>query len=96
MLVKYYDIIDSPIITENTIALAEKENKYTFKVSKNANKVEIKNAVKALFNVDVLTVRTINVKGKSRRVGMYVGRRTSYKKAVCELKPGQKIEAFEL
>ena len=96
MLVKYYEIIEEPIITENSMALVETANKYTFKVSKKANKVEIKNAVKALFDVEVLSVHTLIVKGHARRRGNYVGRTSDYKKAIVELAAGQKIDAFEL
>lgn len=96
MLVKYYEIIEEPIITENTMDLVENSNKFTFKVAKKANKVEIKNAVKALFDVEVLSVHTINVKGHARRRGNIVGRTSDYKKAIVELPAGQKIDAFEL
>ena len=69
MELKFYDIIKEPIITEKSMQLKEQYNKYTFKVAPNANKIEIKNAVEALFNVKVLSVNTINVLPKNKRVG---------------------------
>jgi len=94
VLTKYYELIDSPIITEQTMELVEKENKYTFKVSKTANKVEIKKAIEAIFNVDVVSVNTINVAPKPKRMGRYEGYKSGYKKAIVKLAIGQKIDAF--
>lgn len=88
------DVIKRPIISEKTMRLLE-ENKYTFRVDSNANKIEIKNAVENLFDVDVLRVTTMNVKGKLKRVGRYQGRTSNWKKAIVTLKDGDKIEIFE-
>lgn len=96
MNLKFYDIVKEPIITEKTMQLKETYNKYTFKVAKDANKVEIKNAVEALFNVKVLSVNTINVAPKAKRVGKYEGTTSAYKKAICKLADGDKIDAFEI
>lgn len=93
---KFYDIVKEPIITEKSMQLKEKFNKYTFKVAKDANKIEIKNAVEALFNVKVLSVNTINVLPKTKRVGKYEGKTSAYKKAICKLADGNKIDAFEI
>ncbi|MBQ3253648.1 MAG: 50S ribosomal protein L23, partial [Acholeplasmatales bacterium] len=60
-MTKAFDIIQGPIITEKTMGLKESYNKYTFKVAKSANKIEIKNAVEEIFKVKVLSVNTINV-----------------------------------
>lgn len=95
-MIKYYDIIQSPIITEKTMALKENENKYTFKVLKSANKIEIKNAVEKIFNVKVISVNTINVLPKHKRVGQHEGFKPAYKKAICKLAEGDKIDAFEI
>ena len=95
-MTKAFDIIQGPIITEKTMALKESYNKYTFKVLKTANKVEIKNAVEQIFNVKVLSVHTINVLPKHKRVGQHEGYTTAYKKAICKLADGQKIDAFEI
>lgn len=95
-MTKYYEIIKAPIITEQTTKLIEGFNKYTFKVAKTANKVEIKKAVEAIFNVDVLSVNTINVLPKKKRVGKYDGYTSAYKKAIVQLAEGQKIDAFTI
>ena len=68
---KNWEIIKAPIITEKSNDQIEKGNKYTFKVSLDANKVEIKQAVEAIFNVKVVDVNTIRVLPKRRRVGKY-------------------------
>jgi len=93
---KKWEIIKGPIITEKSNDLIEKNNQYTFKVAKGANKVEIKNAVEEIFKVTVLDIQTINVLPKYRKVGRYEGYRPAYKKAVCRLEKGQKIDAFNV
>ncbi len=90
------DIIQAPIITEKSMKLKNDFNKYTFKVAKTANKVEIKKAVEEIFKVKVLSVATINVLPKRKRVGQHVGYTAAYKKAICKLADGQKIDAFEI
>ena len=92
-MVKYYEIIKRPIITEKTAKLAEK-NKYTFEVSKDANKVEIAKAIGEIFNVTVEGVNTITVLPKHKRVGRYEGLKSGYKKAIVTLKDGDKIDGF--
>ena len=78
------DIIVKPIITEKSSS-GITEGKYTFKVAKNATKVQIANAVEALFNVKVTNVNTITVKGKEKRVGAHTGRRPDWKKAIVTI-----------
>lgn len=95
-MTKAFDIIQGPIITEKTMDLKEKDNKYTFKVLKSANKIEIKNAVEEIFKVKVVSVNTINVLPKRARVGQHVGFKPAYKKAICKLAEGDKIDAFEI
>ncbi len=68
----------------------------TFKVEKSANKVEIKKAIEAIFNVNVLSVNTVNVLPKFKRMGKYEGYKSAYKKAVVKIAEGQKIDAFTL
>lgn len=89
-----YDIIIKPIVTEASM-IAMEENKYTFKVRKDANKTEIKKAVTEVFDVDVVKVNTVNVKGKVKRLGRNEGKRPDWKKAIVKLAPGSKIELFE-
>ena len=89
------DIILKPIVTEASMD-ALQMNKYTFKVAKDANKVEIAKAVEELFGVKVAKVNTINVKGKMKRMGRYQGYRPDWKKAVVTLAEGEKtIEFFD-
>ena len=88
------DIVIKPVISEKSYKLIE-ENKYVFAVDKKASKEEIKDAVKTIFNVRVLSVNTISKKGKPKRQGWTAGRRPSYKKAVVTLAEGDKIEFFE-
>ena len=66
-----------------------------FEVDPKANKLEIKEAVEKLFNVKVLKVRTIKVKGKRRRLGRLEGKEKDWKKAIVTLRPGDRIEFFE-
>jgi large subunit ribosomal protein L23 len=95
-MTKYYDIIKAPIITEQSTKLIEGQNKYTFKVDKKANKVEIKKAVEEIFKVKVLSVNTINVLPKFKRMGKHEGYKSAYKKAVVKLAKGDKIDAFTI
>jgi large subunit ribosomal protein L23 len=95
-MTKYYDILKAPIITEQTTKLIESQNKYTFKVDRKANKVEIKNAVESIFSVKVLSVNTLNVLPKFKRMGKHEGYKSAYKKAIVKLAEGQKIEAFSI
>lgn len=90
-----YDILIKPVVTERSVQLAQTESKYTFIVESKANKIEIKNAVEKLFKVNVLSVNTINVRGKVKKVGRYTGSTPDRKKAIVSLKPGDKIEIFE-
>ena len=80
------DIIIRPIITEQATDNLPL-NKYTFEVAKDANKLEIKAAVEELFNVEVTKVNTINCDGKQKRMGRFVGKTASYKKAVVTVNP---------
>lgn len=90
-----HDIIIRPIITEKSMRDME-ENKYTFVVDRNANKIEIKKAIEEIFDVEVEKVNTMNYKGKVKRMGRHVGRRPNWKKAIVKLKEGSKrIEFFE-
>lgn len=78
------DIIIKPIITEESNEGIQ-EGKYTFKVNKKATKVDIANAVEKLFEVKVLDVTTISVKGKEKRVGRNVGKTSDWKKAIVTI-----------
>ena len=91
-----YDIIKRPIITEQSMEAATYK-KYTFEVAKDANKIEIAKAVEEIFGVEVEKVNTLNMKGKTKRMGRYPeGRRPNWKKAMVTLTADSKtIEFFE-
>lgn len=89
------DILKRPVITEKSTDLLQ-NNKYTFIVDLNANKVEIKKAVEELFKVKVENVNTIRYKGRMKRVRGRLGRTSDFKKAIVTLKDGDKIEIFEV
>ena len=91
-----WEIIKGPIITEKSNDLLEKENKYTFKVALDANKVEIKQAIEAIYKVKVLDIATVRVLPKRRIVGKYEGYRSAYKKAIVKLAKDEKIDAFNI
>ena len=88
------DVLLRPIITEKS-SLMMQENKYTFKVPVTANKTELRQAVESIWNVKVLSVATIRVNGKTKRMGMHVGKTSDYKKAIVKLAEGQTIPVFE-
>ncbi|MCI7139074.1 MAG: 50S ribosomal protein L23 [Oscillospiraceae bacterium] len=89
------DIIIAPVITEASMA-AIAQKKYTFRVMKKVNKQEIAAAVEELFGVKVAKVNTINVRGRSKRMGLHSGKTADWKKAIVTLKADSKgIEFFE-
>lgn len=90
-----YDIILKPIVTERSMdGMADK--KYTFKVDKRANKTQIKQAIEEIFDVKVDKVSTMNMTGKVKRMGRFVGKRSDWKKAIIKLTDESKeIEFFE-
>ena len=87
------DILIRPLITERTTDLMT-QGKYVFVVDKRANKIQIADAVKEVFNVKVEAVNTVNVKGKKKRMGRTSGKTASYKKAIVKLSAGETIEFF--
>jgi large subunit ribosomal protein L23 len=102
------NIIKRPLLTEKSttlretggsdVAFAEGEEyaqKVVFEVARDANKIEIRHAVQSLFNVTVLDVHTLVVRGKEKRLGRFIGRRPAIKKAIVTLKAGESIEFFE-
>ena len=95
MMMNPHDIIIKPMVTEQSMNdMADK--KYTFVVSKRANKTEIKKAVEKIFGVKVDKVNTINMLGKYKRMGAHVGKRPDWKKAIVKLTAESKeIEFFE-
>lgn len=88
-------VVVRPLMTEKSMRLKDERNTITFQVVPDANKVEIRQAVEAIFNVKVSAVRTSTVEGKLKRMGRHQGRRPSWKKALVTLAPGHKIELVE-
>ncbi len=89
-----HSILRLPVITEKSTFEKEKLQTLTFKVARNANKIEIKKAVEQVFKVKVASVRTANFHGKIRRQGRYAGRKPDWKKAFVTLKKGEKMFEF--
>jgi len=90
-MVKHYDTIVAPVVTEKSTRLGEL-SQVVFKVRQEATKPQIKAAVEALFDVKVTAVNTLNVKGKVKRFRGQLGRRSDVKKAIVTLAEGQKID----
>ena len=90
-----YDVLRAPRMSEKTLTLKEELNQFAFEVDPRANKIQIKESVEKSFKVSVLKVRTMNVRGKKKRLGRTEGRKSSWKKALVTLKAGESIEYFE-
>jgi large subunit ribosomal protein L23 len=88
-------VLVRPVISEKSFQLVQAHNQYTFKVLGGAHKTEIRQAVEEMFDVTVTDVRTVSVRSKPKRRGLSRGRRPGWKKAIVELKPGDRIELFE-
>jgi large subunit ribosomal protein L23 len=88
-------IVRRALVTEKGTRLREGHNEFLFEVARDANKIQIKKAVEAIFSVQVNSVRTLRVHGKPKRTGRFAGHRPDWKKAVVTLKKGQTIELFE-
>jgi len=86
-------VLKSPHITEKSSDLADK-NQYVFKVYPKINKIEIRKAIEELYGVKVVSIKTINVPAKQKRLGKNIGEQKGYKKAIVKIKEGQKIEVL--
>jgi large subunit ribosomal protein L23 len=93
--VDIYQVIKEPHIAEKANIQKESYNQLTFKVDRGANKIEIRRAVETLFNTKVIDVKTMRMRGKRRRMGRNLGKKSDWKKAIVKLAPGQNIEFFE-
>lgn len=89
------EIIVRPLITEKGTSLKDRENQYLFHVDRKANKIEIKRAIEQIFGVHIISVRTIRMPGKKKRMGRFEGKRPDWKKAIVTLREGENIELFE-
>lgn len=87
-------VLVRPVVTEKTTDMGE-SHKYVFEVATAANKNEIKQAVERFFGVKVVGVRTMNVKGKPKRLGRFEGYRADWKKAIVTVGDGDKIDMFD-
>ncbi|MEA2389612.1 MAG: large subunit ribosomal protein [Thermoleophilaceae bacterium] len=86
-------VLIRPVVSEKSYVLAT-AGKYTFRVHPDAHKTQIRQAVEALFDVNVVDVRTMSVKSKPKRRGHTAGRTRQWKKAIVQVKPGQEIPIF--
>lgn len=93
-MIDYNDILIKPVVSEKATELRE-QNKYVFVVHPDATKIQIKEAVRRLFNVKVLNCTTMNVVGKKKRVRGTTGTTSSYKKAIVRLAQGETIGLFQ-
>jgi large subunit ribosomal protein L23 len=91
---KYHlaSVLEAPVISEKSTVAADTNKQFVFKVQKNSTKKQVKSAVEVMFNVEVDSVRVLNVKGKQKRFGKSLGQRSDWKKAYVKLKPGHDIE----
>ncbi len=87
-----YKVLLAPKVTEKATIGADENNQFVFKVAKDANKSQVKQAVEALFNVKVQSVQVANVKGKVKRFGQRLGKRPDWKKAIVRLQDGHDID----
>lgn len=92
---KHYSILKRPLITEKANDTKDALNQYSFEVAMTANKIEVKQAIEELFKVKPTSVRTLIVRGKTKRVGRNIGKRPNWKKAIVTLPEGQEIDFFE-
>jgi len=89
---RIFQILLSPHISEKSAVLGDAANQAVFQVANDANKAEIKDAIEQLFNVKVANVRTVNMKGKTKRQGLRRGKRSDWKKAYVSLEQGHEID----
>ncbi|GAB6067945.1 50S ribosomal protein L23 [Methylothermus subterraneus] len=85
-------VLVAPVISEKSTRLAENENRFVFKVRKDATKPQVKKAVELMFSVEVESVQLLNTKPKVKRFGRFIGKRPGWKKAYVRLKPGHEID----
>ena len=86
------NVLLAPVVSEKSTLAAETDKRFVFKIQKQATKTQVKNAVELMFDVKVETVQVLNVKGKVKRMGQTLGKRSDWKKAYVKLKPGFDIE----
>ncbi len=87
-------VLESPVVTEKATILRDR-NTYTFRVDRRANKIQIRHAIEAIFDVSVKSVRTLNVSPKPKRQGVFQGATRAWKKAYVTLRSGDSIDLVE-
>ena len=90
-----FDILIKPLLTEKITGLQGQGNRVAFVVKKDASRIEIRHAVESALKVKVKTVNVMNIMGKPKRQGRFVGKRSDWKKAIVTLKEGEKLELYE-
>ncbi len=90
-----HDVLIRPLLTEKITAIREIKNSVAFAVDRRATRVDVRHAVEKVFSVKVASVNVINVRGKKKRQGRYLGKRADWRKALVTLKEGEKIELYE-
>jgi len=90
-----YDVIKRPLLTEKGAHLKETENKVLLEVARDANKLEIKQAIEEIFKVKVEKIATVKRRGKLKTQGRFSGKRPDRKKALVTLKKGEKLDFIE-
>ncbi|RMG92091.1 MAG: 50S ribosomal protein L23 [Zetaproteobacteria bacterium] len=93
--INHYDVIRQPVVTEKSYAATGLANQYTFRVARHATKKQVKEAIEAIFGVNVEKVQIMNMPGKPKRRGFHVGTRPGYRKAIVRLAEGQTLEMVE-
>jgi len=87
-----FEVLKKQLLTEKSMLMRDKQNRYSFAVAKNANKTDIRHAIEKQFKVKVEKVCTLIVEGKTRKMGRFSGQRPDWKKAIVTLAAGQKID----
>lgn len=90
-----YDVLVKPLLTEKITGLQESANRIAFVVQNDVNRIEVRQAVEAVLKVKVKSVNIMNVLGKKKRQGRYLGKRADWKKAIITLYEGEKVELYE-
>jgi large subunit ribosomal protein L23 len=90
-----HTVLLKPVLSEKSVARAEEGRRVVFEVARDANKVEVAKAVESIFAVKVAKVNTVRIKGKTKRMGRFTGRRPDRKRAVVTLRPGHTLNLFE-
>jgi len=93
---RIYSVLLAPHVSEKTAIAAEMQGRHTFKVAKDASKLEVRKAVEKLFDVNVKSVQIVNVRGKVKRFGATEGKRSSWKKAIVKLAEGQDLDFMSI